>query len=445
MPRRWGLLGTGSVWKRHEIHDFFTPLPTKRFVALLNWPPSSDAKTTPLVLGVIDSMVNTLSRAEASDRNFFVACQSSLTEMNTPQQVSDVCESLGANLVLGTSAFVTPDGIRVVLQLILKESSQVLRWRSLEVSHGQQFTLPTLATLTAAHMLNVASVTGNVTADQGDTKNAEALAAFQAAEALLKEPNYSGVEAAISQYKVALEADSNFANAYAGLSTSYFLHYVVHHDAASLLLARGNAERALALDPYSVGGHSAIADVYQASGDMPQALREIAKALAPDPTNSRIAVYQGQMYFEAKRWQEAEDCFNRILRARPNYWYAYNELGNAYNYQGKYKLAVEAYQAAMLTGTRVVFPALGAAQMLFFLGDLDGAAAAGSRRVFSIAPHPFAYQIQADIMLVRNKLKESLRAALEATKMDPAGGYGMAKAGGRLRSNDAERKRPGRV
>lgn len=411
-------LGVGSFWKRHEIDNFLHPLPTKRFVALLNWPPPTDAKVTPMLLGLIDTMVNALSRAEALDHNFYVACQSSLTEMKTPKQVDDVCELLGANLILATSGSINAGEILLVLQVISKDSSKVLRSRSLQVSQGEQFTLPLLATRAAAQLLNVTSLPVNLLPNQLDSRSSEALAAFQAAEALLKEPNYMGVDAAIEQFKLAVDADPRFANAHARLSIAYFQHYAVHHDAAALLLARANAEKALTLDSDSIEGHSALAAVCEATGDLPGALREIANALAPDPSNTRIAVYQAQTYFAARRWQDAEDCFKRVLKARPNYWYAYNELANNYSYQGKYKLAVNAYEAASIASPRRVLPIVGTALMFFFLGDLDRADAAIFRSL-SLAPLSIAHQIHADILFVRNRLTESLRAAVQATTLGP--------------------------
>ena len=316
-------LGGGAVWKWPQINDSLHPLPAKRFVALLNWPPPSDAKITPILLGVIDTMVNVLSRAEAFDRDFFVACQSSLTEMKTTQQVNDVCESLGANLILATSGSLTADGILLVLQVIAKDSSKILRSRNLHVPSGERFALPTMATRAAAQLLNVSALPANAPPNQLDTKSYEALANFQAAEALMKEPNNGGLNAAIEKYKSAVEADPRFANAHARLAFAYYRLFSVNHDSSALMLSRANADTALALDPECVEGHAALASVYQETGAPSEALREYARALAPDPSNSSIIVRQAKVYFDLNRWQEAEEACRRVLKARPNFWEPY--------------------------------------------------------------------------------------------------------------------------
>jgi serine/threonine protein kinase/tetratricopeptide (TPR) repeat protein len=413
-----GVVAAGAIWKWPEIDDHLHPLPAKRFVALLNWPPPSDAKVTPTLLGLIDSMMNALSRAEAFDRNFYVACQSHLTEMKTPAQVDDACESLGTNLILATSGSLTAEGISILLQVLPVGSLKALRSSSFHVPHSEQFALPERATQAAARLLSVSVPTAKGALNQVGTDNPEALAAFQAAEALLKEPNNNGLNAAIEKYKLAVEADPHFANAHARLALAYFRHYDVNRDQASLMLARANAETALNLDPDCVEAHSSLAAVYQATGDQAPSLSEIAKALASDPSNSRFAIYQAQIYFAFSRWNDAENSFKRVLKARPNYWLAYNELANTYGCQGKFKQALEAFQAASITAPRNAQPVAGTALMLFLLGDLDRSDVAVSKSL-SLARFSGPLQTRADIMRVRNKFSDSLRSALQAIDLDP--------------------------
>jgi serine/threonine protein kinase/tetratricopeptide (TPR) repeat protein len=413
-----GCLGAGAVWKWHEIDDLLHPLPEKRFVALLNWPPPKDAKVTPMVLGLIDTMMNTLSRAEAFDHNFYVACQTSLTQMKTPAQVTDVCESLGANLILATSGSIAPEGISVSLQVLSAGSAKVLRSRNLHVPTGEQFTLPKLATQTAARLLNVSTPQGKGAPNQVGTEKPDALAAFQAAEALLKEPNYAGLNDAIEKYKLAVDADPQFANAHARLAYAYLSHFYWYGDTASLTLARANIETALGLDPDCIEAHSSLAHLYEATGDETQALSEIAKALAPDPSNSRVAMDQAQIYFAFNRWNDAENSFKRVLKARPNYWLAYNDLANNYGCQGKFKQGLEAFQAASVLGPKNAQPVAGAGMMLFLLGDLDRADAAVSKSL-SLSPIDGAFQVRADILRVRNKFNESRQSALQAIDLFP--------------------------
>ncbi len=435
-----GLLGAGSLWKWREIDDFLHPLPVKRFVALLNWPPPSDAKVTPILLGLIDRMVNALSRAEAYDHNFYVTCQTSLTEMKTPAQVTDVCESLGANLILATSGAVTSEGISVLLQVLEAGSSKVLRSRSLHVASGEQFSLSEVATQAAAKLLNIPAPSSNGALNQIGTDNPNALAAFQAAEALMKEPNNSGLNGAIEKFKLAVELDSHFANAHARLAFAYHSLFWAQHDPASQMLARANAETALTLDPASTEGHSALATAYQDTGDSQGALREYAKALSLDPSNSLVIVRQAQIYFFLNRWQEAEQAYKRVLKVRPNLWQAYNDLGATYSFQGKYQAALQAFRAASVSAPRNAWPVANAAQMLFLLGDLDQAEATASKSI-ALSPLSWAFGVRADIRRAQGKYAESVEAALKAATLDPGQDTAWLKVGdayARMKHHDKE-------
>ena len=78
----------------------------------------------------------------------------------------------------------------------------------------------------------------------------------------------------------------------------------------------------------------------------------IARALALDPSNARTLVWQAQIYTRLNRWAEAEKTFHRVLKERPNYWLAYNELGFGLEEQGRYQEAFKAFRAASLAAPK---------------------------------------------------------------------------------------------
>ena len=51
-------------WKWDEVEDLLRPLPSKRFVALLNWPATSDIHVTPMLTSVLSAIKLELTRAE---------------------------------------------------------------------------------------------------------------------------------------------------------------------------------------------------------------------------------------------------------------------------------------------------------------------------------------------------------------------------------------------
>ena len=168
------------------------------------------------------------------------------------------------------------------------------------------------------------------------TLSADAFTAFQTAEALMKQPNDSGLDAALEKYKQAVELDPHYAVAYAKLAEAYSRHYEVRRDPGALDVARGNCERALALSPDLVEGYLARAVAMELTGDNQGAFDQYAKALRLDPSNPRTLLWRANLYSDLGRWADAEGAYHRVLKERPNSWVTYNNLGNTLAYKGNF-------------------------------------------------------------------------------------------------------------
>lgn len=62
----------GTWWKWDELENLLHPLPAKRFIAMLNWPKTSDSHVAPMLTGVLSAIKGELARVEAFDRDLFV-------------------------------------------------------------------------------------------------------------------------------------------------------------------------------------------------------------------------------------------------------------------------------------------------------------------------------------------------------------------------------------
>ena len=82
---------------------------------------------------------------------------------------------------------------------------------------------------------------------QPGTHSAAAFTAFQTAESFMKQPNDTGLEAAIDKYSEAVDLDPQYALAYANLGIAYGRFYAMRHEPGALELARRNCRRALTL------------------------------------------------------------------------------------------------------------------------------------------------------------------------------------------------------
>jgi eukaryotic-like serine/threonine-protein kinase len=346
----------GIAWKwdgvKNTLDDVIHPLPLKRFVALLNWPPTSDTHIMPMLTGVIDAIGNELARAEAFDRNLFVIPPDVSADAKTTAQLKDIRESSGANLILAASGATHSNQFHLSLRVLDPKSTQSIREKRLSLPLDEQISFPSKAVRAATELLNVSHFEHNDQRTTPDTRSPEAYTAFQEAEMSKKQDNDKGLDSAIDKYKQAVELDPRYATAYAQLAWAYLRFYDVHGDSGALSLAHENAETALTLNPNLVVGHLALSSLLLQSGDDKGATREVSKALSLDPDNPNTLAYQGDFLATLNRWAEAESTFKRLLKTRPNNWLVHNELGALYNSEGKYPQAVIEFRAASLAAPK---------------------------------------------------------------------------------------------
>jgi serine/threonine protein kinase/Tfp pilus assembly protein PilF len=412
------VLAGGATWKRDRISDLFHPLPMKRFVALVGWPPSPDAHIRPVLVNLIDSISSELARAEAYDRNLFIIPHFS-ADVNTPGQLNEVRESLGANLVLAASGLRSPKDVLVSLEVLEPSQLRPLRTKHIRVNEGENLSLGQKAVRAAAELLDIRHYEPSDKRISAGTSNPEAYAAFQAAEALRKQPNDMGLGPAIEKYKQAIELDRHYALAAAKLALAYCRLAEVKHDPAASALAQANAETALAIDPNLAAARMAHARSLEQTGDMTSALREMKKALAVDPSNTQTLTWLGDSYAQLNRWQSAEDAFRRALELRPNYWIAHNELGLLLYKQGKYLQALSEFRTAVLASPKDVLTQSNVGSMYLVLGRVPEALEK-LRLSLSLQRTAFACSMMSAALRSQHDAASALSFAREATTLDPA-------------------------
>ncbi len=406
----------GWVWERME--DVLHPLPAKRFVALLGWPPATDAALQATIAGVVDTIGNELARAEAFDRNLFISPPPNGEQVTTLAQLTEVRESLGANLVLSASAWAQRDVIRVELR-VLDANGRTLRERAINAARSAALTLPGEAVQVAARLLDITSYRADTGRSKVGTNNPAAYAAFQAGEGLKAQENDTGLDEAVKKYKEAIELDPQFAVAQTRLAWAYLRSYALHSNAGELSLAEANARAAIRTNPDLVDAHVALGSVYQQRGDSDRAALEYKKALALDPADSHTLIYQSRLLAANGKWPQAESKLQQVISMRPNYWLAYNDLGMLYNQQGKYEEALKEFRAASVAAPKNALALANVGGVCLALGKWQEAMESFNK----------SYQLKADDeaaigLAVANRVLGNVAAAVgfaeDAVKLNPA-------------------------
>jgi serine/threonine protein kinase/Flp pilus assembly protein TadD len=344
----------GAAWWNWDgVEDVLRPLPSKRFVALLNWPKTSDIQVTPMLTSVLGAIKTELTHFETLDQNLFVISPEDVdSSIPDASGLKDVCDPLGANLVLAASGSPGAKHFQLYLRVLDPSSGQPLREKKLTCALDQISSLPQKAVHAAASLLDLENYSRHDKQAEPETHSAAAFTAFQSAETLRKRPNDSGLDAAIEQYKQATDLDPRYAIAHAALALAYTRLYAIRRIPEALDLAYRNCQVALSLNPGLADGHLALAWVFQQTGNNQGALNEIDRALSLDPSNRHALVEEAMIYTRLNRWEDAEKTFHRALKEHPNYWVAYNELGFGLHGQARYREAIQAFRAASLAAPK---------------------------------------------------------------------------------------------
>jgi serine/threonine protein kinase/Flp pilus assembly protein TadD len=407
----------GIGWKWDQVYDFFHRLPSKRFVALLDWP-ASDAAVKPTLLSVIDALASELARAEAVDHNLsIIPPPKTQGDSMTPAQLTEIRDSLGANLILATSGERKPKAFHLLFRVLDAATQRVMRQKALTVPIEQQLQLPQKAVQIVAELLNISGFTPDDQRSKVGTENLDAYHAFQEASTLMKQENDTGLDAAITKYKEAIELDPHYALAQAMLAWAYLRSYAIHGDPGALVLARTNGESATQPDPGLVEAHVALAYVYQQTGNRQGQQEEMSKALSIDPLDTHSLLYQAKFYAADNQWQQAEETFDKITKLRPNYWLAYHELGVIYDQQGKYHEALVAFRSASSAAPRNALALNNVGQVYLQLGKLSDAITYLNA---SLALNPrYAPEGLAEVYRQQRRFPEAIDYAQRAVKIDP--------------------------
>jgi eukaryotic-like serine/threonine-protein kinase len=414
-------VAAGTWWKWDALENLLHPLPAKRFVALLNWPRTSDSHVAPMLTGVLNAIKSEFARVEAYDRYLFVISPEDVNgDLAAAGHLREVCDPLGANLVLAASGLPDSSHFHLFLRLLDPISGRPLRERKLSCVLDEITSLPARAVKAAASLLDLSRYLRSNKQIEPGTQSVAAFTAFQSAETLMKQPNDTGLNEAIEKYKQAVDLDPGYAIAHAKLALAYGRLYGIRRDPGALDLARGNCEHALALDAGLVDARLSRAFLLEQTGNVQGALDETKKTLALDPSNPRTLLWQARIYIRLNRWADAERTFHRLLQERPNDWVTYNDLGAALHQQGKYQEAIGAFRAASIAapGSSMALSNLGVEYLQ--VGDF-AKATESLKKSLALQPDSDQAAVNTSIALrYQGRYEEALPFALKAVELSPA-------------------------
>jgi len=299
----------------------------------------------------------------------------------------------------------------------------------------------------AAHELVEALSPGAADRASGEaarpTTSVEAFAEYMQARSFLHRADQAGnVERAARLFESAIRRDPGFALAHAGLAEAYWSRYRETEEEGWTLKAREAAFEALRLDPELPGVRYSLAVILQGTGKVPEAIEELRRVVALQPSNDDAHRRLGRLLADQGRDDEAIGELQRAVALRPNFWDNHQALGWAYFRSGRFPAAARAY-------TRVTelqpdnawgFQMLGTA---YHASGDKAKAAENYRKAIAIGPGARAYSNLGTILYEQGRFDEAVETYREAARLEPNAakyrnlGDAYAKLGQRAQSREA--------
>lgn len=189
------------------------------------------------------------------------------------------------------------------------------------------------------------------------------------------------LEAAISKYREAIEADPDFALAYARLAGALRWQYALTRESAvldeavdninvalsinpdlapvqtalgriqitqgNMDLAQNALEKAVSIDPNDATANSAVGRLYERLGRMEDAEAAFLKSISLDPEDLRNIDAFANFLYDRGRYEDAALQWQKILEIAPDHYSVLINLGSVFNEMGNVGAAIELYKRAI--------------------------------------------------------------------------------------------------
>jgi adenylate cyclase len=363
------------------------PLPDKPSIAVLPFVNrSGDAEQEHFSDGMTDTLITDLSTVSGL---FVIARNSAFTYKGKAVKVDTVSKELGVRYVVEGSVQQAGDRVRINIQLIDATTGGHMWAERYDRVLQDIFALQDEISQKIVQALAVKLTQGEQTRlVRKETNNVEAYEAFWRGEDALWHRTQETNLHAQQLYERAIELDSQYAAAYAGLAHAVGLavEWGWDRDPQTLDRAVELAQKALTLDASLPTAHHVLALAEVAKGQHDQAIAHLKQSLTLAPNDAYGYVCLAHVLSYAEQPQEAITVLEQAMRLNPQYPVGYlSLLGEAYAFAGRYEEAAATFKKALVRKPDFWFPYLWLA-IIYTEGDRHAEARAAVAEALKINP-----------------------------------------------------------
>lgn len=359
--------------------------------------------------GLVETLTSQLSEFEQFQGKLWVV-PSSEVRADKVTSPGDAFKKFGINLVLTGSLQKMNRGYRLTLNLIDAHSERQLASRIIDDPMTSNSYIQDEAIIKVADMLNVDLKPKSLELlTAGKTVSPRAYQLYLEGRGYYLNYNKpQNLDNAIEAFNRAINIDSSYALAYAGLGQAQLIKYEQTKDIHLIERAIKSCNKAIAINDNLTSVKNTLGYIYLETGRYNEAKDEFQKVLEVDPVNSRAYNGRAEAFVKMGMIKEAEASYKEAIRMKPGYWNLYNGLGWFYYQQGRYRDAAAQFQQVITLTPNNSIGYLNLASMYYLLGQKDDAVKMWKKSL-EIEPDYRAYSNLAVVYFGEKKYKEAAR------------------------------------
>jgi tetratricopeptide (TPR) repeat protein/DNA-binding winged helix-turn-helix (wHTH) protein len=367
--------------------------------------------------GLVDDVITRLSRVPG----LLVSSRGDAYSLEPNSASARVRERLRVARYVEGSVQISGDRMRIIVQLIDSATGFHVLSRSFDRQREDFFDIRDEITRLTVANLRVALPPATRIAEEGlvDDPSLDVYVLYRrGVEAALLPRKAESLQTALESFDAALALDPDYSAAYAGKCGAYVALYPITSDASLIDAAESSCARALQLNPNLDVVHTALGELYLATGRHDRAEAAFLAALELDPNSVSSLTGLGAVYTLQRKPSQAEERLRQAIGLHPGDWSAYNSLGYFLYRSGRYAEAAREYEyvVALDRNNTMGWANLGAAYML--AGELESALET-YRRALEIEPWQSAYANMGLMYYYLGRPQEAIEAQRRSVDLAP--------------------------
>ena len=253
------------------------------------------------------------------------------------KEVKVIGRELGTRYVLSGNVRKFQDNLRISVELIDIETDEQLWAETYKGKLADVFDIQEQVSKQIVDtMLVKISPKETVVLTKRSTVNADAFDCYLRGRDFLYRRSKNSVNFSIELFLKAIELDTRYASAYAGLGEAYATFYQAFEREETWLEKAIEASlKALMYDPTLSEAYAALALAYFNKKEYTEALEAGQKATELDPNNYVAYWILGRIYRTSDRERESVDLFVKALTINPDFYSAFGDLEMVYERLGE--------------------------------------------------------------------------------------------------------------